>query len=289
MNRYIALKTIVDYGNFSRAADVLGYTQPAVSQMVTSLEKELGVKLLERSRAGAVLTEEGKEIYPYIEQTLVANARIREKAEEVQGLETGTIRIASISSVATHWVPPLIKQFHEVHPGIRFEVRVSNFAGILHLIRMGNVDFAVTTVESAGNYEVMPLKEGRMLAVLPEGHKLSNEKSVRLEDLRGENIILERGDFHEPTIALADLGIYVDNPIDIENDDHAIMSMVEQGLAVSILSELMLKRNSFHIVCLPTDPPVVRKIGAVSRDFNAMPAASKQFLETLKESVHTLK
>ena len=289
MNRYIALKTIVEYGNFSRAADVLGYTQPAVSQMVTSLEKELGVKLLERSRTGAVLTEEGKAIYPYIEQTLVANARIREKAEEVQGLEAGTVRIASISSVATHWLPPVIKRFHEAHPGIRFEVRISNFAGILDLIRTGNVDFAVTTVESAGNYETIPLKEGRMLAVLPDGHKLAKDSIVQLKDLKEEYIMLERGDFHEPTIALADLGIYPDTPVDIENDDHAIMAMVEQGLAVSILSELMLERNSFHIVCLPTEPPVVRKLGAVSRDFTAMPAAAKRFLEELKANTDELK
>lgn len=285
MNRYLALKTIVEYGNFSRAAEVLGYTQPAVSQMISSLEADLGVKLLNRSRGGAVLTDEGNAIYPYIEQTLIANERIREKAQEVQGLETGTVRIASISSAATHWLPPVIKQFRQEHPGIRFEVRTGNFAGMLELLRTGSVDFAITTTEAAGSYESIPLKDGRMLAVLPRGHRLADRDVVRLEDLREEHILLERGDFHEPTIALASLGIYSQAPIDVENDDHAIMAMVEQGLAVTILSELMLERNPFDVVCLPVDPPIIRKLGCVSKDFNAMPVAAKQFLKALQESI----
>ena len=128
-----------------------------------------------------------------------------------------------------------------------------------------------------------------MLAVLPEDHRLAKDRIVRLKDLKEDNIILERGDFHEPTIALADLGIFSDTPIDIENDDHAIMAMVEQGLAVSILYELMLERNSFHIVCLPTEPPVIRKLGAVSRDFTAMPVAAKRFLEELQAHTDELK
>jgi DNA-binding transcriptional LysR family regulator len=280
MNRYIALKTILEYGNFSRAADVLGYTQSAVSQMVSSLEQELGVKLLQRGRNGATLTEEGKEIYPLIEQTLTANAKIIEKAAEVQGLETGTVRIASISSVATHWLAPLIRMFKEEHPNICFQVKNGNFAGVLELLNTGLADLAFTSVDACGPYRYELLNEGRMILILPKGHPLAVYDTVPLEMLRNKSsIMLERGDYHEPTIALAELGIYPEMPIDVENDDHAIMAMVEQGLGISILSELMLKKCGFDLEMRATDPVIVRKVGAVYKDKNNLPAAAKRFLE----------
>ena len=309
MNRYIALKTIIEYGNFSRAAEVLGYTQPAVSQMVSSLEEELGVKLLQRGRGGATLTEEGKAIYPLIEQTLAANARIREKAQEVQGLETGTVRIASISSVATHWLPPMIRSFCEDHPNIRFQIKTGNFAGILELLRTGLADLAFTSIETAGGtpgdpgkikkmktignngpYRTELLKAGRMLAILPQDHPLAEKDVIPLQDLEKErSLLLERGDYHEPRIALADLGIYDEPLIDIENDDHATMAMVEQGLGISILSELMLERTSFNIAIRPTEPQIYRYVGAVYRDLDSLPAAARRFLEHMKVHAEELK
>ena len=286
MNRYIALKTVLEYGNFSRAAEVLGYTQPAVSQMVASLEADLGVKLLQRTRTGAILTEEGKEIYPLIQQTLTANARIAEKAQEVQGLETGTVRIASVS---THWLPPVIRAFTKEHPNIRFQIRTGNFAGVLELLRTGLADLAFTSVDACGPYQWELLQEGRMLLVLPEGHPLADLKTVPLEALREEpSILLERGDFHEPTRALADLGIYSQNIIDVENDDHTIMAMVEQGLGVSILSELMLQRCGFQVALRPTEPLILRRLGAVYQEKEALPAAARRFLEFFRERIETL-
>ena len=289
MNRYLALKTVIEYGNFSRAAEALGYTQPAVSQMIASLEEELGVQLLQRSRNGAVLTEEGKAVYPYIEQTLTANERIREKAEEVRGLETGIVRIASISSAATRWLPALIKAFREEHPGVRFQIRTGNFNGVLELLRTGLADLAVTSVEACVSYQYIKIKSGRMLAVLPKGHPLAKLDTVPLESFRTEpSVLLEKGDYHEPTRALADLSIYTDTPIDVENDDHTIMAMVEQGLGISMLSELMLENNGFEIELRPTDPAVYRHLGVIYKDKDALPAAARRFIEELKEHVDEL-
>jgi DNA-binding transcriptional LysR family regulator len=289
MNRYLALKTIIEYGNFSRAAEVLGYTQPAVSQMISSLEEELGVTLLLRSRSGVTLTEEGKSVYPLIEQTLTADARIREKALEVRGLETGTVRIASISSVATHWLPVLIRTFRAEHPNIRFQIRTGNFAGVLEYLRTGLADFALTSIDARGPYQGELLKTGRMLAILPADHPFAEQEAVRLEDLREEKaLLLEKGDFHEPLNVLADMGIFPDPPIDVENDDHVIMAMVEQGLGVSILSELMMDRTSYNIVLRPTEPLIERRIGAIYKDRDSLPAAARRFLDHMKEHMNEL-
>ena len=79
MNRYIALKKIVDLGSFSRAAETMGYSQSAVSQMISSLEEELSIKLVNRFRSGARLTLEGEELFPYIERMIYQYDAVQEK------------------------------------------------------------------------------------------------------------------------------------------------------------------------------------------------------------------
>ena len=102
IKRLIALQKIVELGSFTKAADKLGYTQSAVSQMIASLEEELSIKLLYRSRIGIRLTLEGEELYPYIQRTVLQYQAMQEKADEINGLETGIIRIGTISSISCH-------------------------------------------------------------------------------------------------------------------------------------------------------------------------------------------
>ena len=118
MNRYLALHKIVELGSFTRAAEALGYTQSAMSQMIASLEDELSIKLLIRSRTGARLTIEGAELYPYVERLVYQYRGVQEKANEIKGLESGVIRIGTISSVTTHWLPGLLKEFRVPWDGL---------------------------------------------------------------------------------------------------------------------------------------------------------------------------
>ena len=88
MSRYIALQTIIGPNSFTKAADALGYTQSAISQMIASLEKKLSIKLLYRSLVGIKLTKGGKELYPFIERMILQYRGVQEKAKEIKGSET---------------------------------------------------------------------------------------------------------------------------------------------------------------------------------------------------------
>lgn len=111
MNRYIALQKIVEFGSFSKAADAMGYSQSAISQMISSLEDEMSIKLVNRFRTGAKLTLEGEELYPLIEKLIYQYYSTQEKVAEIKGLETGTIRIGTLASISAHWLPNLLKSF----------------------------------------------------------------------------------------------------------------------------------------------------------------------------------
>ena len=86
MNRYLALQKIIELGSFTKAAEALGYTQSSISQMIGSLENELGIKLLTRSRTGIRLTIEGAELYPFVERSIIQYRAKQENATEIKGL-----------------------------------------------------------------------------------------------------------------------------------------------------------------------------------------------------------
>jgi DNA-binding transcriptional LysR family regulator len=144
MNRYIAFLKVFERNSFSDAARDLGYTQSAVSQMIKSLEEELGVTLLVRSRSGVALTYEGRHLLPYIRDTVNAYRMLQSQAAGFSGLEQGTIRLGTFTSVSSYLLPPAMERFRRLHSGIRFELYQGLYYEIEDWVREGVVDFGFT-------------------------------------------------------------------------------------------------------------------------------------------------
>ena len=288
MNRYIALQKIIELGSFTKAAEALGYTQSSISQMIASLESELSMKLLTRSRTGIKLTIEGEELYPFIERSIIEYRNVQEKADEINGLETGIIRVGTISSITCHWMPKLIKGFQELYPNVQFLFHQGDYSSIREWIKTGAVDFGFITPPAAGELETVTIKNGEMLAVLPKNHPLAAKSSVKLEEIADDPfILLEEGHYSEPINAFRAAGLEPDIKYTI-HEDYAIMTMVESGLGVSILAELMLRRSNYNITCLPIEPPVYRTLAVGYKNKNRLPIASKYFIQYLIENIDKL-
>lgn len=288
MNRYIALQKIVELGSFTKAAETLGYTQSAMSQMIASLEDELSIKLLYRSRVGVKLTIEGADLYPFIERTILQYQAMQEKANEIKGLETGIIRVGTISSITCHWLPQLIKDFQAIYPNVQFVLHQGDYSSIQEWIKVGAVDFGFITPPAVTGMETITIKDGRMLAILPESHPLASHSCVRLEEIASEPfILLEEGHYSEPLEAFHSCKLEPNIKYTI-HDDYAIMTMVEAGLGISILAELVLRRTNYRIVMLPVDPPITRTLAVGYKDKNSLPIASKYFIEYLTSHIEKL-
>lgn len=282
MKRYLALQKIVELGSFSRAAEALGYTQSAISQMMASLEDELSIKLLHRTRTGATLTLEGAALYPYIERSIYQYLAMREKAKELCGLETGVIRMGTLASISAHWLPGLLKEFQARYPGVEFVIHQGDYTSIQEWIKTGAVDFGFVSPKAVTGLETQVLKEGAMLAILPEGHPLASRDTVPLTELAKEPfLLLEEGHYYEPLEAFRSVGLTPNVKYTI-HDDYAIMTMVEAGLGVSILAELVLHRTNYRLVLRPTEPPVSRTVAIGYRDRNSLPMASRKFIAYLQ-------
>lgn len=288
MERYLALQKIVEMKSFTKAAQALGYTQSSVSQMIASLEKELSIKLLVRSRTGTRLTLEGQELYPFIEQTMLKYRAMQEKTMEIKGLETGVIRVGTLTSITCHWMPVLIKGFQKLYPHVRFLFYDGDYTSIQEWIKTGHVDFGFITPPAVTGLDTIKIKNGRMLAILPKNHPLAKNTVIPLQSLTEDPfILLEEGHYNEPLEAFHAAGLKPNIKYTI-HDDFAIMAMVEAELGVGILAELMLRRTSCDIVKLPTEPPVFRELAVGFKDKDSLPIASKYFIKYLLENADDL-
>jgi DNA-binding transcriptional LysR family regulator len=288
INKYIALQKVVEYRSMAKAAENLGYSQSAMSQMISSLEDELSIKLLNRGKYGTELTAEGKELYPFIEEAIYRYRSSLEKAAEIRGLETGIIRMGTLASISANWLPPLIHEFEEHYPGIEFVIHQGDYTSIQDWIKTGAIDFGFVSPDAVNGIELTILNKGEFKAILPENHPLSKDTAISISALAKEPfILLEEGHFYEPLEAFRNAGVTPQIKYTL-HDDYAIMAMVEEGLGVSILADLILRRTNYRIKALPLNPPIYRTIAIGYLKKESLPAASRRFIELLKSKADTL-
>ncbi len=288
MNRYVAFLKVVKVGSFTKAAEILGYTQPAMSQMIASLENELSIKLLYRSRYGVRLTPEGERLLPSIQSSVAQFQSMQNIASEIRGLDSGVVRIGTISSISCHWLPPVIRQFWEKYPNVQLIVHQGDYTTIPEWVRTGELDFGFVTPDAVEGTDCRFLKTGEHRACLPRYHPLAKRQRVTLEELAKEPfLLLEEGIYSEPLAAFHAAGLEPNIRMTM-HDDYSILSMVEQGLGVTILPELVLRKQSYDIVMLPTEPMVTRRISILSRDRNELSIAAKTFIRYLIDHLNDL-
>ncbi len=163
-------------------------------------------------------------------------------------------------------MPQLISGFQKIYPNVQFLFHQGDYSSIQEWIKIGAVDFGFVSPNAVTDLEVIPIKDGEMLAVLSENHPLANKEPLRLRDLAEEPfILLEEGHYSEPLLAFQ-----------------------EAGLGVSILAKLLLRRTNYHVVCRSVDPPIFRTLGIAYKDKSSLPIASKYFIEYLLANVDTL-
>ena len=279
--KYMAFVKAVEYGSFTRAAEFLHYSQSGVSRMINDLEKEWNLTLLERNRGGVRLTSDGCRLLPYAEALCASYRQLCEQVDDLNGLKSGIIRIGTISSVATHWLPNIIQAFQKDYPGIEYELLLGDYTEIESWIRTGRVDCGFVILPTDPELESIPLARDELFAVLPEDHPLCACERVPLAELGRESfLLLEKGERSEVS-ELFERNHIVPNARFTTWDDYAVMSMVESGLGVSILPGLILRRIPYRIVLRPLDVDAYREIGLALRDRKNISLAVKRFLDYL--------
>ncbi len=280
---YEAIIKTLECGTLSKAAEELGYTQSGLSRMINSMEEELGVRLIDRGRAGVRLTSEGEILMPYIRNVLQAQYNLDQAVSNVNGIKLGLVRIGTFNSASAQWLPGMIKEFTEKYPDVRFELIHGTDEYTRKLAESGRVDMTFTDYPTKADIEEEFLISDPIVAIFASDDPHAKLESITLKELEElPYIALNEGVDDEITRILTINNIEL-NPRFTESDDHAVVAMVEQGLGTSLMSEMMLQGFKADIAMVPLDPPADRKLGIGYRDKEHLSIAAEAFKEHIKD------
>ena len=241
----IALLTIADKQNISRAADELSLSQPSLSRVLGRLEKRLGVRLFERSSRGVHLTEVGLRVCNYAKEIVYAHESIKQCVNDLNGTLAGTVGIALPESLGSFLSIHLIEHFRSRHPNVRLRVLFSRTPTIPHYLNSGVVDVAVVDDYGTTNLILQPLLAEKFHFVSPVNSDLEAGGTVTMREISHLPLVLPALDGSirsriEP--AFAHLSIRPNVTMEIDSLA-AILEMVKDGYGYSILPYSMVHRS----------------------------------------------
>ncbi len=279
ISKYGIFLDVVKFQSLSQAAYYNNYTVPAVSQIIKTLEKDLGFTLLNRSHAGVSLTADGERLYPYIEKIAKAENTLIEEASKLLSLESGTIRIGTFSSVSYNLLVPMIRDFKQLYPQIHIEMQHGDNLSIEKMLNRGIVELGIIDLPASPNVTAYPILKDQFMAVLPKDHPYAGAESVPLDIYEQYPVIL----FDEDTNKEA-AGVLRKNKIRtkveyVSADDQTILSMIEEGMCIGFMGKMIVRRTNYNIAIVPTYPPCYREIALIVKNPDELSLAMRCFLD----------
>lgn len=289
------MRAIADEGSFTSAAAALGYSQPAISQMVRRLEQRMGTPLVDRVGRTVRLTEAGAALARHAASVLSALDAAEEEVAAIAGLRAGRVRLAAFPSASATLVPKALALVRDRFPGVSMSFTEAEPAEALAALRAGECDLAVAFTyegvdvgrgeEDVEGFVVVPLVDDEVKLAVPRSHPLAKKKSADLSTLADETWIAGCPRCRGHLVELARVAGFSPN-VAFETEDYvAVMGLIAEGLGIAVIPDLIL-RTVHHddIVALPLTPASRRRIEAVTTpDLERVPAVAET-LHALKES-----
>lgn len=277
------LIAVADAGSFTAAAEAVGVTQSGLSQALAALEEALGVKLLVRQRHGVELTAFGERALVHARAVLGHLDAIRQEAAEATGTETGSLRIAAFPSVFATILPPLLRRFRFLHPGIEVVLLETDDREVERWLEGGSIDLGVVLNPSPESGAV-PIGKDAWVGVLPAGHRLARRPTLSLTEVVSEPFVLATGGCHAHAGTLAEAAGLSLSDVRIEVRDWAsAIALVRESVGVAIVPESTLpeKRKGLRVVRL--DPPLFRHFGLMAAMGRKPSPATDLFMEWARQ------
>lgn len=253
------LAAVTQHGSLRRASEKLHLSQPALSEAITKLERELQATLLDRRRSGARISREGRELLPYMTEVLAAVDRLRNAAGD-QRTDTRVIRIGTVHAATSTLLVPAVRAFQQRHPGTTVEVLTLQQAQIDEALAEGTLDLGLVNVLDGDDPPIgldgIDLLHGRPVAVLPAGHPLTARTQVTIDELRQERFVMMRAGYVMHRYVHRAFG--PDVPPAAHSTDGAEMgkALVAEGVGVTILPDYSVLGDPLHRVGMIESRPI---------------------------------
>lgn len=253
------LTAVTQHGSLRRASEKLHLSQPALSEALTKLERELRVTLLDRRRSGARISREGRELLPYMSDVLAAVERLRNAAGD-RRTDARVIRIGTVHAATSTLLIPAVRAFQERHPGTTVEVLTLQQAQIDEGLADGTLDLGLVNVLDGDDAPIgldgVDLLHGRPVAVLPAGHALTARPQVTIDELRQERFVMMRPGYVMHRYVHRAFGPEV--PPAAHSTDGAEMgkALVAEGVGVTVLPDYAVLGDPLHRVGMIEARPI---------------------------------
>ena len=261
-----ALLAAIDLGSLTAAASELGYTQSGLTHMMNSLETELGLNLLLRSKSGVRLSPAGQELLPELRSLADAAGALDLAAEQLRQRNCSTLRLGAYSSIARHWVPQIMAEYRKVCPDTQVSLIMDGLVELYSAVRDDQLDCIMTSYDEslAQGLGWIPLWEDELVAVLPESFPLEAD-FLPVELFDGTQFLMpsQGADTYILPIFAASPRKIGPHIITTNLDDESIVSMVEHGLGISLLSRLVVKGMNYRVKIVPISPKHFRSLGII--------------------------
>jgi molybdate transport repressor ModE-like protein len=290
-DRLRVLREVARQGSFSAAAEALHLTQPAVSRHVAKLERETGMRLVDRLPGRLRLTDAGRALVEHAETVMAALSAAERSLDALRGGEAGTLRIASFPSAAVSLVAGALRAFHRAHPNVEVSFVDAQSNEALGIVRAGEADvglaFGPAPADAAG-LRLLPLLSDRLKAALPLTHPLAKHARVRLEELRDEGWIV--GTTATLTIDACRAAGFEPRIVARSDQQNATHAFVAAGLGVTLVTSLRLVHPAHRLAVVAlSDPGVERQVYAATLDAAPPAPPTARFLALLERQARSLR
>jgi len=280
---------VADSGKFTTAARELHVAQPSVSKQVRKLESELGTILLERRKAGTVLTDAGEILLPWARRVLADVDGARAEVAGVATLERGRLSIGATPSLSTVLLPRVLAKFHDEHPGVTLNVVEAGSRDLVDRLASGDLDLAlvILPVPREELFDTAPLLREELVLAVAKRHPLAKRKVVRVSDLRGVPLVMFRDgyDLRSATIAACEqAGFHPTFAIEGAEMD-GVLQMAAAGVGVAVVPSMVVTRGGPLVAVRLSHPTPSRSVGVAFRRDRHHSRAADAFAERLRASV----
>jgi DNA-binding transcriptional LysR family regulator len=293
LRRMRALREVASRGSFSAAAEALDYTQPAISQQIAGLEREVGTRLLERGTRPPRLTDAGRALVAHAEAVLARLDDAEQELEEIKGLRAGRLRLASFSTALATLVPRALAIFTERHPDVRVSVVEDQLQGVIDRLGRWELDLGLiydhdALPEPTVELERVHLFDEPFELLLPREHRFAGRRSLRLKQLSEETWIGGIGAYQRILLnSCQDAGF--EPRVAYHTDDYrAIQAFVAAGLGVAMLPRLALALMPAGIERVALRQPPVRRVSAARLAKSFRSTATETMVRVLAEAATAL-
>jgi len=275
--------------SFTKAAQINGVTQSAVSQQISSLERTFKSLLIERSKKRFRLTREGEVLYDYSKKIIALHDSLHSKLQEIKDIISGNIRVTTIYSIGLHDLPPYIKKFLRTYPTVHVHVEYRRADQVYEDVLSNVVDLGLVAYPAKDTrIDTVPLRKDPLVLICHPQHPLAKLKSAKLKALNGANFVNFEADI--PTRKALDRlfrdhGVRVENVMEFDNVE-TVKRAVEIDAGVSIVPLVTVNEEIAKgaLVAVPfDDPDICRPIAVIYKRNKVLSPAMKQFIATLKQ------